>query len=181
MESTVLRKRVLFHMLLLVIFLSLGMFQARTSEAATYYVPDNFTTIQLAIDAAASGDTIMVSPGTYYENIQITNKAVTLQSTDGPQSTIIDGQQLGVVVYIYGASANGVLNGFTIRNGLGEPGSIWPAEKLITALLPETQGRLMPAESIYLIHLFLSAYPTVLYPKMSDNMAVGSTTTVRLE
>lgn len=32
---------------------------------ATYYVPDNYATIQAALDAAADNDTIIVRDGTY--------------------------------------------------------------------------------------------------------------------
>ena len=43
--------------------------------AATYTVATdgtgNYATIQSAVKSASSGDTIIVSPGTYYENIDI--------------------------------------------------------------------------------------------------------------
>lgn len=35
----------------------------------TVYVPDDYSTIQGAIDAASDGWTILVRPGTYFENI----------------------------------------------------------------------------------------------------------------
>jgi parallel beta-helix repeat protein len=84
-------------------------------------VPQDYSTIQAAIDAAANGDTVLVSPGTYVERINYQGKEITVESTDGPASTIIDGSRGGTVVTI---SANPgqtpVLRGFTVRNGYGD-------------------------------------------------------------
>ncbi len=43
-------------------------------------VPDDFPTIQQAIDEAGNGDTVFVSPGTYYENINLNGKLITIAS-----------------------------------------------------------------------------------------------------
>jgi hypothetical protein len=63
----------------------------------------NFITIQEGINASADSDTVLVYPGTYYENLDMTGKNITLTSlemtTSDPQyidSTIIDGQRLAV-------------------------------------------------------------------------------------
>src|SRR5687768_16244262 len=42
---------------------------AYETNAATIHVPADQPTIQAAIDASASGDTVLVAPGTYYEDI----------------------------------------------------------------------------------------------------------------
>jgi hypothetical protein len=98
---------------------------APVAEAATHYVPDNYATIQAAIDGAANGDTIMVRPGTYVENINFNGKAVTLKSTDGAESTVIDGNQSGPVVrFVNGEGLDSLIDGFTITNGKGVGG--WP-------------------------------------------------------
>ena len=86
-----------------------------------------YAVIQNAIDGAQSGDTIIVSAGTYMENIVI-NKSIVLASefllnndTSYISSTIIDGNQMGSVVVIDSAGHNQPLNttlkGFTITNG----------------------------------------------------------------
>jgi len=61
---------------LVLIFLS-----SAPMEAATIHVPDDFPTIQAAIDAAAEGDTVLVAPGTYEENIDFIGKNITVKST----------------------------------------------------------------------------------------------------
>ena len=84
----------------------------------TYY-----DTIQVAIDASTSGDEIVVSPGTYYENINFLGKNITLRGADPNdpvvvESTIIDGGGGGsVVTFENGEVDQALLSGFTIQNG----------------------------------------------------------------
>ena len=89
-------------------------------NAAVYYIPDNFVKIQDAIDASVSGDMVMVRPGTYHENLSLREKAVSLISTDGSQTTVIDGGGADSVVDIYRAGGAVRLEGFTITNGAAD-------------------------------------------------------------
>ena len=83
-------------------------------------VPQDYSTIQAAIDAAVAGDTVSVSAGTYPEHIDFHSKAITVQSVSGAGATIIDGGGTGVVVTINAnAGETPVLRGFTVRNGGG--------------------------------------------------------------
>ena len=59
--------------------------------SATIYVPDDFTSIQGAINASVNGDIVVVRSGTYVENIDFLGKAITVKSEQGPDFTIIDG------------------------------------------------------------------------------------------
>ena len=77
-------------------------------------VPDNYPTIQAAINSVNSGDSILVRRGTYYENV-IANKTVALVGEDKDQ-TIIDASGAGYAVGIRGANNVSVCN-LTIQNG----------------------------------------------------------------
>ncbi|MBT7270036.1 MAG: hypothetical protein HN829_04005, partial [Candidatus Marinimicrobia bacterium] len=101
----------------------------------TYYVATNgsddndgseenpFATIQAGIDAASDGDTVLVADGTYYENtLDIIGKYVNVISVNGPESTIISGNNSYRVLYVENGEDEEILfSGFTLTNG--RPGS----------------------------------------------------------
>ena len=85
---------------------------------ATIHVPGDYATIQAAIDAASSGDTVLVGPGTYPEAILIDNKSVVVQSTGGPAVTTIDGTTSPTAATVWAfPGVSPVLRGFTITGG----------------------------------------------------------------
>ena len=96
-----------------------------------------FATIQHGIDAASPGDTLLVHPGVYQENINFNGKNVTVGSlfvTTGDEDyilqTVIDGNRNGhVVTFTNGEAATAKLSGFTITNGYAHGASA-----------PDTQG-----------------------------------------
>ncbi len=75
-------------------------------------VPQDYSTIQGAIDNAKQGHTIQVASGVYLENV-VVNKSITLQG-EHRSNTIIDGNGTGNVVAITANNVN--LMEFTIRN-----------------------------------------------------------------
>ena len=92
--------------------------------AATIRVPADAPTIQAGIDAAPDGGIVLVSPGTYTENVTIANKSITLASlflTTGDEQyisdTIIDGQRQAVVTVAKTAGTETRVIGLTIQNG----------------------------------------------------------------
>lgn len=98
--------------------------------AAEFYVKQDgagdFASIQDAIDAAVDGDTVIVYPGNYCENIRFNRKNIVLRSTDPEDdeivaSTIIDGGRKGSVVTFVGTEDETcLLSGFTVRKGKAE-------------------------------------------------------------
>jgi outer membrane protein assembly factor BamB len=90
---------------------------------AVLTVPGMYSTIQSAIDAASTGDTVIISPGTYTGagnyNLTFSGKAITVTSVNPDdwnviESTVIDCNRLGRGFTI---DANGILEGLTITHG----------------------------------------------------------------
>lgn len=94
------------------------------------YVPGHYDTIQEAIAGSQDGDSIIVKPGTYYENLDFLGRAITLTGEQGAASTIIDGGQPqnpdygSVVVFQNHEGPDSVIKGFTLTNGVGSNPSI---------------------------------------------------------
>lgn len=85
----------------------------------TIHVPMDQPSIQEGIDVANNGDTVLVAPGTYFENIRFNGKAIEVKSSDGAEHTIINGNNYGsVVTFEDNEPMDAKLDGFTLRNGL---------------------------------------------------------------
>ena len=63
-------------------------------------VPEDYPTIQAAVDSASHGDIISIAPGTYYENIFVMRKSLSLVSRKGPGKTVLDGGQRDCVLWV---------------------------------------------------------------------------------
>jgi len=104
---------------------------AALCQATIIDVPDEVRTIQGAITAAQHGDTILVQPGIYGENINYSGKNIiigshflTTSDTNFISATIIDGHDRGSVVkFQYGEDERAALIGFTIQNGTSREGA----------------------------------------------------------
>ncbi len=86
-----------------------------------------YTEIQTAINQASTGDTVLVYPGTYYENINLSYannlklyslEAITNDSTF-ISTTIIDGNQNGTVINCTENGKAFTVRGFSLTNGTG--------------------------------------------------------------
>ncbi len=92
-----------------------------TGELIT--VPGSSDTIQEAVDSANEGDEIVVSPGTYFENVHFKGKNIILRSINPTSptvvnSTVIDAMSSGSVITFNGNEGpNCILAGFTITHG----------------------------------------------------------------
>jgi hypothetical protein len=103
-----------------------------THTGQTLRVPQDYSTIQGAINAAQNSDTVLVSEGTYFENIKYNGKGIVVTSnyykTKNWQTvfnTIIDGSTslnkdtASTVQFLWREDSTAVLDGFTIRGGTG--------------------------------------------------------------
>ena len=89
-------------------------------------VPDDFSTIQEAINSSVEGDSVIVANGTYYESIDFLGKEITVASqyiySHDPidiENTIIDANQeeYHVVKFVNEETRNSRLIGFSITGG----------------------------------------------------------------
>ena len=81
------------------------------TEGATIVVPDDFPTIQEAINNSVEGDTIFVTTGVYYEHV-VVNRSVSIVGED-VDTTILDGNNTGHVMNV--VSDNVTISGFTVQ------------------------------------------------------------------
>jgi Right handed beta helix region/Abnormal spindle-like microcephaly-assoc'd, ASPM-SPD-2-Hydin len=97
-----------------------------TAIASVINVPAAQPTIQAAINMAKSGDTVLVAPGTYTENIDFMGKAITVKSSKGATFTILDGGGVApVVTFATNETSSSTLSGFTLQNGASTTNSLY--------------------------------------------------------
>jgi hypothetical protein len=60
-------------------------------SGAVRAVPSAYPTIQAAVDAAAEGDTVLVSPGTYHESVTVHTPGLRIRGTDR-NGVVLDGE-----------------------------------------------------------------------------------------
>ena len=91
-----------------------------TPRKTTLKVPFEYASIQAAIDYAISGDTILVSGGTYKESLKMNDKSTLFLLGEDPETTFIDGSNANRPILISGGKDITVKN-FTIQNGVCDP------------------------------------------------------------
>ncbi len=116
------RKMIGIVVLALVLYIILCSPEDRSHAGETLHVPDNYTTIQAAINAASNGDTVLVADGTYTgtgnKDLDFDGKAITVKSENGCGNCIIDCEDDGRGFYFHNSETNSaVVEGFTIKNG----------------------------------------------------------------
>lgn len=104
----------------------LGAVLTAPAMAETHRVPQEFPTIQAAINAAIDGDIVIVGRGTWSGpgnyDIDLLGKAITVRSVAGPETCIIDasnaaGFYRGGFLFTHNESSATVVDGFTITGG----------------------------------------------------------------
>ncbi len=103
------------YLIFTVCFIFIGV----NSFASILNVPSTYTTIQAALNAATVGDTVLVQPGTYMENLIWPNTAdLKLLSAGDTTNTIIDGGGTGICLAILVPINNTtIISGFRFTNG----------------------------------------------------------------
>jgi hypothetical protein len=164
-----------FPTLALLFILSSSLLHARVIN-----VPDDFENIQAGIDEAEDGDTVLVAPGVYEENITTAGKGnltigsltLTTGDPDFIAETIIDGGGEGAAVTFMNMQRDVriTLQGFTIRNGNNSPGGGIEAGMAIHAELSDlvvtgNVGHGIAAYGIWDVHL--------RRVRISDNIGSG--------
>lgn len=115
-----------------------------------------FATIQRGINASSNGDTVNVAPGIYVgsgnKNLDFGGREITVQSSNGPENTVIDCQGNGRgFVFQNGETHNAVVDGLTITNGnMDRAGGIYcfnSSPTIMNCIVKSNQGTL--ASGIY--------------------------------
>lgn len=89
----------------------------QSQEIAAIIVPDDAPTIQIAVDQANSGTTIVIRTGRYRESILIQKDNIRLVAAEDLGTVVIDGKELLGVTGIHLKNANRVeIRGLTIQN-----------------------------------------------------------------
>ncbi len=117
------------------VILSLTLLFSIPVFGAIINIPGDYSTIQLGINASANGDTVLVQPGIYVENINYNGLDITVESlflTTGDlsyiDSTIIDGNSSGsVVLFESGEGPGRQLPGLPCVTGVPYSGAVSPA------------------------------------------------------
>ena len=98
---------------------------AGSATARIINVPADYPTIQAGIEASVSGDTVLVAPGEYWENLNIIARNILLVSSHGPDTTSLRGD----CRIREGVDSSCVVKGFTFLSPGGQVGSliiVWP-------------------------------------------------------
>ncbi|MFL5674929.1 MAG: choice-of-anchor D domain-containing protein [Chloroflexota bacterium] len=97
----------------------------REAHAASIrQVPGDYPTIGAALAASSAGDTVLVAPGTYAENLTVPS-GVTLESSGGPSVTAVDAGPTAPGAVI---ESGATMHGFTLENGGGGYGDVGGAK-----------------------------------------------------
>jgi len=148
------RRRIIQAIAILVALVPFAFIVTQTAATATtIYVPDNYPTIQGAVNAASPGDTIIVRDGTYTESVVVDKANLTIRSENGAEATLVQALDPGSAAFKITADMC-LIEGFEVT-ALNR--AIWVASDHNTIT-----GNSF-AESGYCIYLSDSSYNTVVY------------------
>ena len=157
-RSGVLRPEKAASGILFSIFFLLWIYGVAAAAQRTIHVPVDQPTIQAGINAANPGDTVLVSPGTYTENIDFMGKAITVISSAGPGTTVIDGSKGGpAVTFRTGETQASIISGFTIENGGRGTNPLDTSGIYVMIAAPSILNNIIEHSNCYGIHLYFAA------------------------
>jgi parallel beta-helix repeat protein/putative cofactor-binding repeat protein len=142
----------------------------------TIHVPADQPTIQAGINAASNGDTVLVAPGTYKENIDFKGKGITVTSGatsySGAAATVITAAGYGSVVNLKtNEPSTAVLNGFTIQDASGPTANTPVAGVLISGSSPTITNNVVQQNIACGIAVLQGASPTIQGNDIRQNRA----------
>lgn len=103
-------KKIIAITVVVALLLAMAVSTPVTAKPGTIHVPDDYVTIQEAVNAASAGDVIFIGSGTYNENVTV-NKSVSIKGAGSPRTTVQSPN--GNTVFTVVAS-NVCISGFTI-------------------------------------------------------------------
>ncbi|VAV83126.1 hypothetical protein MNBD_DELTA01-267 [hydrothermal vent metagenome] len=106
--------RIGYRVFILVLLSILLPVTASYTFAGVINVPKDYKSIQEAVDRAAEGDTVLVAPGSYVENIYVTKK-LSLQATGGYEGTVIKAKLPSASVVTVEGVDGFLISGFTLE------------------------------------------------------------------
>lgn len=106
--------------LLIILIIPIFTFRVGIVRARTITVPDDYPTIQAAVNAASPGDSIIVRSGTYTENVKVNKDHLTMESESGANSTIVQAPNFNGDVFEVTANNVNII-GFMIRGAVTAP------------------------------------------------------------
>jgi len=119
-------KKLLFVLIAVVVCFS-------TASSETFFVPDQYATIQAGIDAANNGDVVMIADGVYTgignRDIEFQGKEIRVESINGPKFCIINCEGSSSdphtgFIFNNHEDSNAVLLGLTVHNGYTGNGTV---------------------------------------------------------
>ncbi|MFE6099365.1 right-handed parallel beta-helix repeat-containing protein [Streptomyces laurentii] len=89
---------------------------ARHPAGSVVRVPQDFPTVQQAVDVAREGETVLIGPGVYRESVSVTKPRLVLRGTDRNKVVFDGGLRTANGITVTGAA--GVVENLTVRNYL---------------------------------------------------------------
>ncbi|MEZ4651865.1 MAG: right-handed parallel beta-helix repeat-containing protein [Candidatus Eisenbacteria bacterium] len=98
------------------------------AAATELLVPQDYPTIQEAVDASQNGDVVLVAPGTYSgpgnRDLDPGTKNIAILGAEGPDQTVIDCESAGRALWVHGGQSLAFqFSGFAVRNGVAGTGA----------------------------------------------------------